>query len=382
MKRLWIVALLLALLTACAAPADGTADQRAEEPSKTDQTPPATEETEKVEQANAGAYHVPVDWSQLAQEQEALEPVGEQWYDPLPEDLQPSDDYGPLMPYAGQRLYDDWPSQTGCLYGLMTEDGVAVTAPTYSSIERPSYNVPEALPLILLRRGEPGEDDYSVKGFYAVAALDGSWCTDFQYLAWVYAPDGVLLYDQETVSWMSLEGEILSRWTASDLGISQEAFDEMVDLKIYGAGWVGECYGDQLCVEADDEADRFVCYDLNTGVRTTMTLKELWAQETQPPYLEPESVVPDAMRLRDTWLGDTAPGLLEHTEYSETAKTITYYREDGTPLPELTKLAPRWYDRVSVVGGMIEVLELQTASYYDLETMQCRFRTSLHYLPE
>ena len=132
MKRLWIAALLLALLTACAAPADGTADQTVEEPPKTDQTPPA-EETETVEQANAGAYHVPVDWSQLAQEQEVLEPVGEQGYDPLPEDLQPSDDYGPLMPYAGQRLYDDWPSQTGCLYGLMTEDGVAGTGPTPSS---------------------------------------------------------------------------------------------------------------------------------------------------------------------------------------------------------------------------------------------------------
>ena len=77
-----------------------------------------------------------------------------------------------------------------------------------------------------------------------------------------------------------------------------------------------------------------------------------------------------------------AGGAVNGGAYGETAKTITYYREDGTPLPELTKLAPRWYDRVSVVGGMIEVLELQTASYYDLETMQCRFRTSLHYLPE
>lgn len=31
---------------------------------------------------------------------------------------------------------------------------------------------------------------------------------------------------------------------------------------------------------------------------------------------------------------------------------------------------------------MIEVLDLQTASYYDLETMECVFRTGLNYLPE
>ena len=56
----------------------------------------------------------------------------------------------------------------------------------------------------------------------------------------------------------------------------------------------------------------------------------------------------------------------------------TYYRQDGTPLPELTQ-GGKWYQRVNVVGGLIEVLDLNTATYYDLETMECVFCTYLGY---
>ena len=53
-------------------------------------------------------------------------------------ELKAADDYGLLVPYAGRRLMDDWPAATGCLYGLMTLDGVAVTDAVYSTVYYPS----------------------------------------------------------------------------------------------------------------------------------------------------------------------------------------------------------------------------------------------------
>ena len=61
--------------------------------------------------------------------------------------------------------------------------------------------------------------------------------------------------------------------------------------------------------------------------------------------------------------------------------TCRYYRADGTPLEELTAKddGTKWYAQTGLVGGLIEVLDLNTASYYDLDTMECVFRTYLGY---
>ena len=378
MRRQLLAALILLTLTACAA----------QKPPQEDPAPqPAPVETAEPENAappepNAGTYQVTVDWTRLEREPELPE-VGSDWYDPLPEDLIPAEGYGELVPYAGQRLYDDWPATSGCLYGLMTRDGVAVTAATYSSITRAGlYVLPETLPVMLLRRGEAGEDEYSVDPVYAVAASDGSWCTEFLYRGISVDGDCLMLYDEAWVTRMSPAGEIQDRWTVEELGFSREQYDMWLS---YNAGWVCNCHDSILCVAMDENGENLSCVDLKTGERLTMALETFLSLDDSVWPVIPEPAVEGAERLLDEWLGEAAPGLLRHTEYGGEAvasHTVTYYREDGTPLPQLTQFAPGWYDRVSVVGGCIEVLELQTASYYDLETMACLFRTGLHYAPE
>ena len=54
-------------------------------------------------------------------------------------------------------------------------------------------------------------------------------------------------------------------------------------------------------------------------------------------------------------------------------------REDGTPLPELTQRGFRWYRQVGIAGGLIEVLDLNMAAYYDLETLEQVFLVYLNY---
>ena len=62
-----------------------------------------------------------------------------------------------------------------------------------------------------------------------------------------------------------------------------------------------------------------------------------------------------------------------------TPHATTYYRADGTPLPQLTHYGDNWYDAVTLAGGLIGEIGLNTASYYDLDTLVCVFRTTLGY---
>lgn len=332
MKRWILAALMFLMLTACGAGETAPAPQEPQLP-----TPVAEEPAPPA--SNAGAYQVTVDWSKLDTEEPRQEPVGEKWYDPLPEDLIPSKDYGPLVPYAGQRIYDDWPSKTGCLYGLMTRDGVAVTAPVYVGITRAgTYSHPETLPVILLRRGNP--ENPSTYGDYAVAAADGSWCTDFEYLGVSADRDKLVLFDHDTVTWMTTEGELLNRWTVEELGFNREQLEMWLS---YNGGWVCNCHEDILCVAMEMETEILTCVDLNTGASMTMTRQEFVDLEDWAWMEQPEPVVEGAMRLWDEWLGEAAPGLLSKPEFYADESPIRrelYYREDGTPLPLLTQTNP------------------------------------------
>ena len=66
-------------------------------------------------------------------------------------------------------------------------------------------------------------------------------------------------------------------------------------------------------------------------------------------------------------------------DYSDTGVTITYYYEDGTPIPELTRYGDRWERQVSVVAGLVEVLDMNMVTYYDMDTWECVFRPYLSY---
>lgn len=329
---------------------------------------------------------VRTDWSKLGERPAPPETVGSRWYGDYTGELIPREDYGPLVPYAGLRLMDDWPAEEGCLYGLMTRAGAVVTDPVYSAVYSPGGYGEEGsftLPLLVLSRGDETVDPETRDPVVlAVAAMDGSWCTPFRYRAACAGSEGLLLFEEDGFTDMAPDGTIRGTWTAEDAGISREEFESMLSQLSWGEGWAGQRRGDYMALGWDPEGDydRLRCFDLGTGEIRVFSGEEWDALVSYPEWTERVPAIPGAQFLQDRLLGPGAPGLLALTDYGgEDDTTVTYYREDGTPLPELTRRGGYWYQRVSVVGGLIEVLDLNTAEYCDPETLECVFRTYLNY---
>lgn len=300
-------------------------------------------------------------------------------------DLLPSDSYGELIPYAGFRLMDDWPSDTGCLYGLMTRDGMAVTDAVYASAERAQYfdgGLWKTLPLLVLRRGEENTSGEGFSTRLAVAAADGSRVTPFDYHAVEATREGLLLFADDTLTVMEPDGGISQTLTRMEMGVSEEEWAGMKENLRWGEGIGGRRAGDFFSIGwvQDDKYEKVVCYSLATHERVEMTYDTfLDLAGLGGDYEEPTYPIEDAWPVHDRVRGDGAPYLLYIAEYGEAGSTTRYYRMDGTPLPELTQTGGNWYQRINVVGGLVEVLDLNAASYYDLDTMECVFRTFLGY---
>ncbi|MBU5628128.1 hypothetical protein KQI82_14540 [Oscillibacter sp. MSJ-2] len=331
---------------------------------------------------------VHTDWSQLDKRRDLPQPVGSRWYAEYTDHLIPREDYGQLIPYAGLRLMDDWPARDGCLYGLMTREGKVVSDPVYSAVYRPGgYDASgrwQPLPLLILEQGDPSAEEGSWDpSICAVAAGDGRWCTPFDYRTLSAGAQGLLLFQPDSFTVMAPDGAIRRVWTVEEMGISQGAFDSLLSDVVWGEGIGGEWVEDYMAIgwEEDRGGEALRAFDLVTGEIRVFTM-ETWigmGDQLHEMPEEPGPAVPNADRLRDQLLGDDAPGLLVVADYATADAPRIYYREDGTPLPQFTLYGNRWYEQVSVVGGLIEVLDWNTASYYDLDTLECRFRTYLGY---
>jgi phosphate transport system substrate-binding protein len=318
-----------------------------------------------------------------------LPSIGSRWYDGYTENLLARDGYGELIPYAGARLLDNWPAITGCLYGLMTKNGVAVTDAVYSSVSRPTYyggQQPTAHPLLALRRGESGGGDDAVRSLYAIAALDGSWCTEFCYRFLRPGKSGLLLFADDGVTYMSPSGKIKNFWSMAKLGLEREQLDAFFADLYWGEGWGGQWHGDYLTIGAHDDHSKIDLFHLPTGQLKTMPLTE-WDAYVAAEYLpleepsqeELSALLPPGQSQhilfrRDGFSANGLPGLL--LTYQD--GYVQVFLPDGTHLTALSRIAT-WYYQIQPVGGLIEVLDLNTASYYDPATMECVFRTYLGY---
>ena len=294
--------------------------------------------------------------------------VGSRWYEDYTDTLLPRDNYGLLIPYAGARLSASEFAATGCLYGLMTRDGKVVVDPVYAQAQYAGYG-DNALPLLILRRGSTGS------GLYAIAAGDGSWRTEFQYQAVCSGQEGLLLHSGDAVTLMGPDGSILTELTAQNSELTEELLRDLLSSMIWYEGG-GDWYGDYISLSYGNDLN-ILCCQVSTGKIVTMSDEEFFALSR---YEYPESeddTVPGASRIYDEALGPDAAYLLMVGDFKN--DQWLYYRADGTPLPELTAGIWTWYEQVSLRGGLIERLELNTASYYDLTTMECVFRAYLNY---
>lgn len=170
-------------------------------------------------------------WSVL-EETGRLPAVGSRWRDGPMEELTPAPDYGALVPFAGAAYYlsgydgalaDDFPNY---LYGLMTLDGCAVLDPVCDSISRLSWidgdGQDQWLPVWELARSGPEEGDPMGGALSALAALDGSWSTPFQYWGATGSPVGIFAGDGEDLYLLdSGSGAEKTRWSWEELGITE-----------------------------------------------------------------------------------------------------------------------------------------------------------------
>lgn len=369
LKRL-LPAAALCLLCACT--------PQLSAPTGATSSPAAPSPTREMEGSEVAVY---TDWSQLG-ERERPEPVGSRWYEAYSGELVPREDYGPLIPYAGLRLADGWPAESGCLYGLMTLDGRVVTDPVYCKVSRPGTRDEKGrrftLPLLVLVRADEAREGEKL---YAVAAADGSWCTPFSYVAFTDSAHGLLLFGLESLSVMDAEGTILHTWTLDEMGLSQAQFDFILSDIRGGDGSGGHRRGEYMSLFWDDSFEQIQCLNLNTGQQELLSA-DAWAALNTPSLdIEWATAVPNAEWLYDSMLGQDAPALLFVMESGDTATTVTFYRQDGTPIPELTSynVYSNEYRQVNLLSGIVEVLDWNTASYYDLDTLECIFRTYLSY---
>ena len=301
-------------------------------------------------------------------------------------ELKAADGYGLLVPYAGRRLMDDWPAATGCLYGLMTLSGTAVTDAVYSNVFYPSYyeNYEQhPMPLLALVQGQEPDSEGGVEERYTIAASDGSWVMEEAFRALSTSRHGLLLFGDDALTVTDVSGKVTQKLSYREMGISDEDAAHMISGLMWGEGVGGYRSGDRIAIDwvEDDTYENIRYYDLSTGETGEMAWDAFDALDSMPDedYVEPTYAVADAYRMTDEALGSDAPGLLFTQDYSDDGLTVSYYRDDGTPLESLTLRGERWYQQVTLRGGLVELLDLNTASYYDLETMTCVFETYLGY---
>lgn len=233
MKRMFAWLLLLGLLCGCA-PAE-----QPEAPGGPDGQGAGEQRPAAVENPPAPVY---ADWSKLPAPEQGQVLCRQYWGEPQQE-LKPDGGYGTLLPYRGEELHvitaldgDGWDRYR---YGLATAEGLVAVEPVYDGVyplylyrEDRSGGVP--LPVYVLEQTQRGEE--ADARLIAVAARDGSWCTEARYTAaYAVGEERLLLIDRDGGSWFcDLRGrvtaaglkkpvaELWGPWWKELMGISSE----------------------------------------------------------------------------------------------------------------------------------------------------------------
>lgn len=167
----------------------------------------------------------PVDWN--LGETEPLREVYTRLSDEPMEELVPSEDYGPLLTYIGGIISGSWSDYDK--YGLVTRQGQIVLDPVCEGIWQLNYYDTESRNGPMLAMSRTLEIGESRDLRYALAALDGSWVTGFDYLSvqsvsedrvWAVLEDGtgVMLDENARELWRLPLGEGDEPWTYTNNG--------------------------------------------------------------------------------------------------------------------------------------------------------------------
>ena len=219
-----------------------------------------------------------------------IEPVGVFWEGPW-EGLTPLAEPQRVTAYAGARLSDTWPSYNGCLFGLMTLEGEAVTPPVYSDVKTPVWQDWFStdhceMDLLVLRQGEaPEEGSWGAKNVCTLAARDLRWVYPGAWRQVIPGPGYLLLLGEDHMEKVSAEGKKLQSWDYASYGLTEymaelknaEFFESVqghVVGNLLGVGFVRELNG-----------SGFYLFDLNSGEIVTRTWEELQEEFAPEVYV-------------------------------------------------------------------------------------------------
>lgn len=190
-------------------------------------------------------------WSHLT-EYEPPESLYTRLQDAPMETLRPSDSYGRLLQFEGEALYStgDYGWQAGSKYGLVTMTGCIVLDPVCSNIYRLStYDYMRRTTtyqdLYVLEKVVYDPDmeyDEWTQGYttmYALAALDGSWATDFEFCS-IYSCElgAVCVLDQEENIAVCYDGTGTVVFDTRNWAIRER----MADYGLYGLTYFSDGY--------------------------------------------------------------------------------------------------------------------------------------------
>ncbi len=223
-KTVLPLALAAALLAGCAGPASGGGQDISASGSL-----PASGSTSSQPAQEGKQIQVQVDWSVLEEREEELPAIFHRWYPDYTDTLIPRTDYGLLIPFAGAAAVVGSPQSeeynyTSNCYGLMTGEGQVVLDAVCSSIYRASYTIETGesvfLPVLVLEKGDKEKGSPTDGALMALAAADGSWCTDFAYWGCAGSPTALLAGGAGGMELVAPEtGETVKEWSWEQLGI-------------------------------------------------------------------------------------------------------------------------------------------------------------------
>lgn len=274
-------------------------------------------------------------------------------------DLQPRDDYGPLLPYIGaEPAVDNYIADRLPLYGLVTADGRVVTEPVYASIFVGDD-------FLLLERGSAQlfqqRDPMLIRGDFdlTMAAPDGSWvrAVDGYY---VYSIKGLLVTsDHGDLSYWNGQGELVHHF-------SVDAFRPYL-----GDGYIWNDEGGPWLEQADGRVVYLTSYNHSPAdgapLRLYLDLEQNTVRETPPDgypvefdYERLYEETPEFPGYRNIWaITDPVTGQRYYQAHTDTEGPPEHHllSESGEVL--LTDFDSLWVPFPQIINGCVACVDYQ-----------------------
>lgn len=278
----------------------------------------------------------------------------------LPGELIPREGCGTLIPYIGRRDSNRWPYWTGCVYGLMTTDGKAVTAPCFSWV-----NTQGGKYLILT---EAAADKNGRKQIFTAAA-GGSWVSDKRYMHYSMCENGYTAFIDEEyrITVVDNEGRELGSRDLLEYMDKTEVDSLILDEQQFMLGqhaYLGEKRMNGVAVGYvvyDSKAD---C-DVDMFVGSVQGLRAKCKDEEHEVVRRSSYYDGNCWYIYDDYIYD-APGIkaVEDTM----AGCVTYYLQNSDVI--VLNGRPSIDHLVELHNGVLGVITQKSAKYYNYETME------------